>query len=198
MSSEEISTPVRLETEPPVAESLETQDRQSAPPHLLPADGDSTKVATEQLSGAHSPTNPNPVSSNEISEPWKQPGFSWESVFNSAWKFGNDQSAHVSSSGQPAVEETSPPASVAPPLQEPVLENPAVEIPEREEAVLPGDQTFSGSPIAPMPWDHVQESVISIPPSQADHLETQYFKLVVERSSDPIEPSAAPSRDRNT
>ena len=43
-----------------------------------------------------------------------------------------------------------------------------------------------------MPWDYVQESVISIPPSQADHLETEYFKLAVERSSDPIEPGAAP------
>jgi hypothetical protein len=186
---EEISLPASLGTEPSIAEPIEAEERQ--PALLQPVESDSTEIETEQPSGTPPPASPEPIPANEMSEPWKQPGFSWESLFNRAWKFGSDHAATVLplESTRPNVEEAPPPASAASPLLEPVLECRVVEIPEREEAASLGDQTSSGSPIAPMPWDQVQESVISIPPAQVDPPPMEEsLKLAVDQSVDPAEP----------
>ncbi len=190
---EEIAAPSFLRTEPSTDGPMEAEDRLPCLPQAV--ETDSREVVTEQSSGTPAPASPEPVSANEISEPWKQPGFSWESVFNSAWKFGSDHSSPVSPSEfiQTNVEEAPPPAPAAAPPQEQVLENQAVEIHEREESRSLADQTSSGSPIVPMPWDQVQESVISISPAQAaDPSMTESMNPAMERTLDPGEPHVTP------
>jgi hypothetical protein len=190
---DEMSAPSFLRTEPSTTGPTEAED---GPPSLPQAgETDSKEAVTEQVSGISAPSSPEPVLINEIPEPWKQPGFSWESVFNKAWKFGNDRSASVTPSEltQTNAAEAPTPAPTASPLQEQVREDQAVEIPEREESLSLGDQTSSGSPIAPMPWDQVQESVISIPPAQADPPVTESLKLAADQSPDPVEPLVTPN-----
>ncbi|MGZ9146627.1 MAG: hypothetical protein ACXW4A_12460, partial [Nitrospira sp.] len=85
------------------------------------------------------------------------------------------------------------PASAVGSHQEQVLEEHAVEIPERKESTSFGDHTSAGSPIAPMPWDHVQESVISISLAQVNPPTTESLKLAVDPSPHPAEPKLPPS-----
>ncbi len=189
----EISAPTSLGTEPSIDGSTEAEDRQ--PPLHKPVETDSTEVVADPVPGMRVPSSPEPVSGGEISEPWKQPGFSWESVFNRAWKFGNDHSenASPSESTQTKVEEAPTSASAASPLQEQVLENQAVEIPEREEWSTVEDKAASGSHSSQMPWDQVQESAISILPPQVDPPMTESPKLAVDPSSGPAEPEFPPT-----
>lgn len=189
----EISAPEFLGTEQSSVSPIEVEDRQ--PSLLQLVETEPKEVVTEQPPGTPNPSSPESVSGNEVSEPWKQPGFSWESLFNSAWKFGSDHSAPASPSKatETNVEEAPTPALAAAPHQEQVLEDQAVEIPEREESTSFGDHTSAGSPIAPMPWDHVQESVISIPPAQVDPPMTEGLKLAVDPSPHPAEPELSPT-----
>jgi hypothetical protein len=178
----EESAPAFLGMEPSTAEPIEAEDRQA--PLLHPLETNSKEMVAPSPD-IRTPSNPESVSAHEISEPWKQPGFSWESVFNRAWKFGSDRSANVAPSGitKAKVEESPSPVSAASPLQEQILENQAVEIPERETSTSLEDQTSSGSPIAPMPWDQVQESVISIIPTQTDRPIKENTEPMADRSA---------------
>lgn len=164
---EEISAPVFLGTESSTAEPIETEDRQTS--LQQPAEAHSEEVVTEPPPATVS-SSPEPVSTDEMPEPWKQPGFSWESLFNSAWKFRGDHSANVSPMevNQPNAEEATIAAPAPTSLQEQLSEGHVVGIPDSEASTSRGDQTSSGFPIAPMPWDQVEESVISIPSEQAD------------------------------
>ncbi|MGZ8366412.1 MAG: tetratricopeptide repeat protein, partial [Nitrospira sp.] len=190
---EEISAPAFLGTEQASVPPIEVEERQ--PSLLQPVETKPKEVVTEQPPGTPHPSNPESVSGNEVSEPWKQPGFSWESVFNSAWKLGSDRSAHGSPSEltETNVGEAPIPASAVGSHQEQVLEDHAVEIPERKESTSSGDHTSAGSPIAPMPWDHVQESVISISLAQVNPPTTENLKLAVDPSPHPAEPKLPPS-----
>lgn len=154
---------------------------------------DSMGMAAEQCSDTWTPSSPETIAAPEMSEPWKQPGFSWESVFDRAWKFQSDSIAHVSSSEptQTNVEEL-PPAVSAAPLQEPAVENQAREILTGEESVSLGDSPSSGSSIAPMPWDHIQESVIAIPEDRIDPLMAESLTLTDDRSPGPTESDSTP------
>ena len=184
---EEISAVSFLKTDPSTDGPMEAEKGQ---PYLgQPVEADSKEVVTEQASDTGASSSLESVLAEESSQPWKQPGFSWESVFNRAWKFGSDHSSHVSLAelSQTNVEEAPTQPAAASPNQEQVLDK-AVEIPEREESLSLGDQTFSGSPIAPMPWDHVQESVIAIAPAQADPPMAENSKPAVNSSFDPGEP----------
>lgn len=106
----------------------------------------------------------------EISEPWLKPGFSWESVFNKAWKFVNQDSGNAVSPGQQALRIDEPvaeaPANLA--SQDPSPGNQSEDNHEKDQRLTLGDTTSTGTPIARMPWDQVQESAISIPPAQLD------------------------------
>ncbi|MGB4067555.1 MAG: hypothetical protein WBK08_05935 [Nitrospira sp.] len=150
---------------------------------------------TEQPPGTPNPSSPVSVSDNDVSEPWKQPGFSWESVFDSAWKLGSERLAPGSPSEltETNVGEAPTPASAVGSHQEQVLEDHAVEIPERKESPSFGDHTSAGPPIAPMPWDQVQESVISIPLAQVDPPMTESLKLAVDPSPHSAEPELPPT-----
>ena len=190
---EEIAAPESLGTEQSSVPPIEIEDRQ--PSLLQPVEAEPKEVVTELPPGTPNPSSPESVSGNEVSEPWKQPGFSWESVFDSAWKLGSDRSAHGSPSEltETNVGEALTPASAVGSHQEQVLEDRAVEIPERKESTSFGDHTSAGSPIAPMPWDHVQESVISIPLAQVDPPMTESLKLAVDPSPHPAEPELSPT-----
>ncbi|HWF59721.1 MAG TPA: tetratricopeptide repeat protein [Nitrospira sp.] len=180
---EEISASACLSTEPSTARPIEAEDRRLS--LQQPVEANSKEMTTKLPPDTRASSSPELGLANEISELWKQPGFSWESVFNNAWKFGNDHSAHVSPSEvtQPNVEESPIPPQAASLLREPLLENQAVEIPEREASTSLGDQTSSGSPIAPMPWDQVQESVISILPTEPDQPIAESMESPVDRST---------------
>ncbi|WHZ26679.1 MAG: hypothetical protein OJF51_001475 [Nitrospira sp.] len=181
----QIEATALLGTEPSTTEPIAAEDRQLS--LQQPVETNSKEVVTEPPPDTRAPSNPNSesVSPNEISEPWKQPGFSWESVFNSAWKFGNDHAAHISPSEvTKANVEDAPSSQPTPPsLKEQVLENQTVEIPEREASTSLGGQTSSVSPIAPMPWDQVQESVISILPTKTEQSFAESTESIVERSA---------------
>ncbi|TKB90408.1 MAG: tetratricopeptide repeat protein [Nitrospira sp.] len=190
---EEISAPASLGVEQSSVPLIEVEESQ--PSLLQPVETEPKEVVTEQPPGRPNPSSPVSVSDNEVSEPWKQPGFSWESVFNSAWKLGSDRSTHGSPSEltETNVEEAPTPALAVGSHQEQALEDHAVEIPERKESTLFGDHTSAGSPIAPMPWDHVQESVISIPLAQVDPPMTESMKLAVDPLPHPPEPELPPT-----
>ncbi|HWG97675.1 MAG TPA: tetratricopeptide repeat protein, partial [Nitrospira sp.] len=193
---EEISASTYLDTEPPTAGPIEVEDAQ--PSIHKSVETASKEVITEPPPDVRAPSSPESVSANEISEPWKQPGFSWESVFNSAWKFGSDHSANPSLPvvTQTDVDEVHTPASAEPPLRELALESRAVEIPEREAPTSLGEQTPSGFPIAPMPWDQIQESVISILPSQTDQPAAERAGSTVDRSAGEVESLSEVSDDQ--
>ena len=190
--SEETAAPAFLGAEPLTAEPIDDGDKR--PLLLQPVETEPKEVVTEQPPGTCSPSSSDPGSVNEIAEPWKHPGFSWESVFNRAWKFGSDPSPPASPSEftQTSVEKTTASASAESPLQEHVFENQAVEIPEREASSSLEDQTSSGAPIAPMPWDQVEESVISIPPVQTAQPIAESPVSTVDRSTGESDSDSVP------
>jgi hypothetical protein len=109
-------------------------------------------------------------------------------VFNKAWKFGRDHSATVSSPelSLTNAEEASAQAPQATPLQEQVFEDQVVEIPEREQreaiATVAGPTDLK-SQIAPMPWDQVRESAISILQAKTDQPIAESTELTPDLSS---------------
>ncbi|UVT15242.1 MAG: hypothetical protein H8K04_15695 [Nitrospira sp.] len=207
-----ISTPVdgphdddipapRVEGVPP---SLETGSLPSEPiqpqqtaglssPQLI--ETDSHESLAETPSGTGTSSSQAPASGNESSEPWKQPGFSWASVFNSAWNFGKDDSPKTS---QPELtparaEEATTETPTVSSLQEPLLENPSVEIPEGKREPSLGDKPTSEFTIAPMPWDQVEESVITIPPAQTDEPIAESVEPTLDRLGEVAEQDLIPT-----
>ncbi len=120
----------------------------------------------ESAHSTDSPVVPAPVQTDEAAQPWKQPGFSWKSVFDTAWKFG-EQSAAKDASQSPVPTCLEGPLADTSPVRSPqneLLEPPAVEALKRESENRKVDEETPRSPVAPMPWDQVQESVLSISP----------------------------------
>lgn len=95
-------------------------------------------------------------------------GFSWESVFDSAWKFG-DKLIHnmpaFEAPPTPTVELSQPDAADTP--GSPTAEAPAPFAPEAPSHATT-ELTASAAAISPMPWEQVQESVVVIPPAPAE------------------------------
>lgn len=186
--------PPSLETGPLTSEPIQPQKTAgfSSP---QPIETDSHELLAETPSGIGNSSSPAPASENEISEPWKQPGFSWASVFNSAWNFGKDDSPKTS---QPelvpaSAEEATAQVPTVSSLQEPLLENPSVEIPEDKREPLLEDKPASEFTIVPMPWDQVQESVITIPPAQTDQVIAENVEPTVDRSAEVAEQDMVPT-----
>ncbi len=120
--------------------------------------------------------------------------FSWESMLNSAWKFGEKLSGSASQPEARQAEEVpfeAPPTPTIPSLHGSASEAESVEIPEvNRDRSLP-DSSAPASVAAPMPWDQVQESVITIPPAQD---EESAAELPIEQSvqmASPAEPVLA-------
>jgi hypothetical protein len=121
----------------------------------------------------------------ETAEPWLQSGFSWESVFNKAWTFGNQDAGNAASPEQesPRIEEPGAEA-LAGVSQEPPPEDQSEDSNEKDQQFALGDTTSTGMPIARMAWDQVQESLISIPPAQSDTAIEDATGLTVDQSDD--------------
>lgn len=160
-------TPSDPAVEPLNVEATELRNTKAYSSQSLETDSQEA-TATNLTDSKDSSTSGPP--SGETSEPWLQPGFSWESVFNGAWKVGNQDSWN-----------TIPPQQAPDRVDNPIAETPVdLAFPDP----LPGDQsqddyekgqhvssqdaTSTGTPIAPMPWDQVQDSAVSISPAQLD------------------------------
>jgi len=190
---EGVSVPPSLEPEPLATEPIQPQKAGLSSPQ--PIETDSHEMLAETPSGIDNSSSPASASGNEISEPWKQPGFSWASVFNSAWNFGKDDSPKTS---QPELvparaEGAKTEAPTVSSLQEPVLESPSVEILEEKLEPSLGDKPASEFTITPMPWDQVQESVITILPAQTDQLIAESVEPTVDRSAEVAEQDLIPT-----
>ncbi len=126
--------------------------------------------AEESAGSTDSPIASAPVAVDETAQPWKQPGFSWKSVFDTAWKFG-EQSPPKDESTAPAptrLDKIVTDTPLVPTPQDQMIQESGTEIPTGEKEAQKKDEEPSKSPIAPMPWDQVQESVLSIPSVEMD------------------------------
>ncbi|MBK9308664.1 MAG: hypothetical protein IPM58_16645 [Nitrospira sp.] len=122
----------------------------------------------------------------ETSQPWLQPGFSWEATFSRAWNFGNQDSGNTVSPEPSSPENDEPAAETQGGLTSQDLP-PGNQSEENHETGLPStvqDTTSTGTSIAPMPWDQVQDSVVSIPPAQVDSPIEDTSGLTVAQSDD--------------
>lgn len=114
--------------------------------------------------------SPNVVGSDQepscLTEDMSKTGeFSWDSVFKNILKSGSTQPARVpepetTEGNAVSVEEQSPPTLA--PLSMREIDPGTVEIPEAIRSQLLQDPA-GDSVAAPMPWDHVQESTVTIP-----------------------------------
>jgi Tetratricopeptide repeat len=196
------SSSATLRTEPADLKSIPAPNKEEA---SFPADKVEQLPAEERASSTDLSTAPAPVSVNEIAQPWKQPGFSWKSVFDTAWKFGEPSPPKDASTspGLPRQDEIVAEVATAPPLQDRLVEGPTIEIQKREADHKKKDDEALRSPIAPMPWDQVQESVLSIPPVEAYGSSAGVLEPSVDQSQDPddipqacdSQAQSSPSRD---
>lgn len=145
----------------PPAEELDTAPSTSVP--------DQTSVSPELLKGG---------------------GFSWEAIFNSAWKFGDKLSPSASKPEATEADTTQIeelPASTISSLPTEVPEAESIEIPE----ATPSDSTTATSAVTPMPWDQVQESAITIPPARDEETVPESPIVQAVQLPDQVEPVQA-------
>jgi hypothetical protein len=130
-------------------------------------------------------------------EPAKPGRFSWQSVFGGAWKFGEkpasgESQQEAAKADQPDSEELSP-SSLSTFRSEP-SEAEVVEIPESVRAHESTDST-SSSTVAPMPWDQVEDSTVTISPAQDQEAIADLSIEPPVESASPVEPDLAPVQE---
>lgn len=195
----EPSLPPQSETDKEPIPSVRTEASLSA--SILVSNNEKASRSTDQVeplkpeetaSSTDSPIAPAPVAVDETAQPWKQPGFSWKSVFDTAWKFG-EQSPPKDESTCPAPARLDKIVTDTPPVPIPqgqLIQESGTEIPTEEKEAQGKDEEPSKSPIAPMPWDQVQESVLSIPSIEMDSpIVAEPLKQSVEQ---PQKPDSSP------
>jgi len=108
-------------------------------------------------------------SSQSSTEPWKEPGFSWKTLFDRAWNFGTPPAAGSTPQEATPLKSETPPIFVdRSPEQRSSIESESAQIPERvENAALMEEATSTGS-VRPLPWDQIQESAVPIPPAEVE------------------------------
>ena len=180
--TDEVLSPPSLGTELST-ESRPVQNKAETPPVTQEVKG----VATEESADStDSPIVPVRVSADEKAQPWKQPGFSWKSVFDTAWKFG-EQSPAKDTSTSPApncLSETPANTPTVPPPQDQLVKDPAIETLKREGESQEKTEETSRALIVPMPWDQVQESALSIPPAEINSPVEEHTELSADHSQD--------------
>ncbi|NGZ96960.1 MAG: hypothetical protein CV089_12715 [Nitrospira sp. WS110] len=157
-------------TKAPLSQSVETDSQEAT-------------VANRSDSDDSSTSGPG---LGETSQPWLQPGFSWEAMFNRAWNFGNQESGNTVSPERSSSENDGPAAETPGGLTSQDLP-PGSQSEENHETGPPftfRDATSTGTRIAPMPWDQVQESAVSIPPAEVDSHIEDTSGLTVAQSDD--------------
>jgi hypothetical protein len=152
---------------------------QNAPPAEEPGTTSSTSVPDQ------TPVGP---------ESLKGGGFSWETIFNSAWKFGDKPSPSASTLEATEADTTQIeglPASTISSLHAEVPEAESIEIQETNREQSPSDSTLATSAAAPMPWDQVQESVITIPSARLEETVPESPIVQAVQSAGQVEPVQA-------
>ncbi|MBX3324525.1 MAG: hypothetical protein U0223_06955 [Nitrospira sp.] len=183
--SDEKLPSLSLKPDPSPSESIAVPHKEEA---SLQTDTVEKLRAEERSIPADTPIAPTQVSTDEIAQPWKQPGFSWKSIFDTAWKLGEQSPAKdvstppVSSRENKTVTETPP----VPSSQSRLVEDLAREILKPGGEIRERDEEAARSPVTSMPWDHVQESALSIPPAQTNS-----------SIAESIEPFQDPPQDRD-
>lgn len=189
--TEPVSTAPLLGTESSVAGQDESRD--VAPPPVV-AETSHTVLVTEAPAVTSSESVPEQSLATPLPETLKGGGFSWESVFSSAWKFGDKLSTNTpqpEAAQADKIQIEEPPASTISSQYVQATEADSVEIPETNRDQSPPDSTAAASVVAPMPWDQVQESIVTIPPTQVEKTvaETPVEQMV--QSASPVEPVLA-------
>jgi len=189
--TEPVSTAPLLGTESSVAGQGESRD--VAPPPVV-AETSHTVLVTEASAVTSFESVPDQSPATPLPETLKGGGFSWESVFSSAWKFGDKLST---STPQPEAAQADkiqieePPASTISSQHVQAAEAETVWIPETNREQLPPDSTAAASVVAPMPWDQVQESTVTIPPAQVEEIVAETPAEQMVQSASPVEPVLA-------
>ena len=173
-----------LAVEPVKVEGTESRDTKASISQS--SEIDSQEATRPKQSDTIDSSKPAPAL-GETSQPWLKPGFSWESVFNRAWRFGNQESGTAASPEQGAPRRDEPVAETPADLasQDPPSELHAETNHEKDQRVTLRKEPSAEAPIARMPWDDVQELDISIPPAQSDTPNKENTDLTVAPSDDP-------------
>jgi len=173
-----------LKAGPSTSESIPVQNRE---PTSVKADEVKERQAEESSGPTDSPIVPAQVSTDAIAQPWKQPGFSWKSVFDTAWKLG-EQSPATEASTSPAPTPPDERVAATPPVpfsQDWLVKDHVPEIPKQEGGREAIDEVTPKSPTAQMAWDQAQESVLSIPPVRTDAPITEAVEASVDQPQEP-------------
>ena len=139
----------------PVSEAVSTGSEGAAGTH------------TEPLRDLPVPGSSGHVSPQRPVEPWKEPGFSWESLFDRAWNFGTLPSGDSVSQAATLAKSEAPTSSDSSPNHSSPIESESIQIPERGEHAALVEEAVSTGSMRPLPWDQIQESVLPIPPVEA-------------------------------
>jgi len=169
--------------ESPTVEATDLRNTKATLSQSVETDSQEATVANRSGSDDSSTSGPG---RGESSQPWLQPGFSWEAMFNRAWNFGNQESGNTVSPEQSSSENKGPAAETLGGLTDQDLP-PGSQSEENHETGPPfvfRDATSTGTRIAPMPWDQVQDSAVSIPPAEVDSHIEDTSGLTVTQSDD--------------
>ena len=153
--------------EPPTEDATDLPNVKTTLSQSVETDSQEATVANRSDSDDSSTSGPG---LGETSQPWLQPGFSWEAMFSRAWNFGNQDSGNTVSPERSSPENDGPAADIPVGLTSQALP-PGNQSEENHETGSPftlQDATSTGTSVAPMPWDQVQDSAVSIPPAQVD------------------------------
>ena len=164
------SFPTEGENDHPVAPTGEALSAEAEPP--LPAAETTADPHVEALTSmdlaVEEAGSPSPVQESGELLPERASKPTWKSVLDGLWKFRDKSALDEPPSEDGRADET--PAGEIPPQTEHFLEEGSfdpgpVEIPERVGAFY-GSDSPSNSVSAPMPWDQVEDSAVTIPVAQ--------------------------------
>jgi hypothetical protein len=194
--TEAVSTTPFLGTESSVAGQDESRDVAPSPPVIVET---SQNVLVPEASAVTSSESvPDQSPAIPLPETQKGGGFSWKSVFSSKWKFGDKL---FTSTPQPEVTQADTiqidesPAPTVSSLHAQVPEAESIDIPETYREQSPPDSTTATTVAAPMPWDQVQESIVTIPPAQVEQIVAETPAEQMAQSASPVEPAMALHRE---
>lgn len=188
--AEAVSGASFLETESSVTGQDESPDVAPSPPVFV--EPSQSVPVTEASTATPAEFVPDQSPAAPLPEGLKGGGFSWESVFSSAWKFGDKPSRDTPQPEDAQADTIQIEESPAPTVFTQLAQAPeSVDIPETYGEELPADSTAAASVAAPMPWDQVQESIITIPPAEVEDTGIELPREQSVQSASPVEPVPA-------